>query len=368
MKFYYNLNGSNKGPVTLEELRALAEKGEIQPQTPVIESGKKEWMRWAQLEQSLESPKSAAGAPVQPAAPKKPVLVVHTTPLTAKQQAVSPGAPEQKESSFCAKIDSVYDKVDAALAKVCTLPKGLADTPEQSMKSMRVLNSFVGLGTLVCVLAFCLANGLYVNIKLLGALLLAGVVLQYICYQLYKAMSPLLVGRKIKLSSMGVPHSLALICLVGIAGELYELVNVKDIREAVNMPIFLILFAGVGYVSINARKFFVTLVPEGFSPGREMINITRFIICTLFTALHVLTPALMLIAAILLLANGHSGFKPSGNFVADMSSALKMLKDSSLFTIMAIVLPILSMFGFCLTSVIPDVLESIFSANDRKNS
>ena len=43
-KFYANINGTNEGPFTLEELKELASKKKITPKTFVIIEGTEEWL------------------------------------------------------------------------------------------------------------------------------------------------------------------------------------------------------------------------------------------------------------------------------------------------------------------------------------
>lgn len=47
--YYYHTGGKNYGPVTREELEALAAAGDIIGRTPVIEVGSKVWTRWRLL-------------------------------------------------------------------------------------------------------------------------------------------------------------------------------------------------------------------------------------------------------------------------------------------------------------------------------
>lgn len=367
MKYYYNLEGKNNGPVTLEELQALVEKGVIQPHTPVIESGKKEWMRWEKMAQTLGVAAKLPKKPTRLAFSAAPQLRPTLQP-TAAPAPQAAAAPASQETSFIYKIASVYDKVDAMFAKVCRLPERAADSPEYCVRMQQVLSSIVGVGTLMCVLMFCLANGLYESIKLLGTLLLFGAVLQYICYQMYCAMAPLLLGRKIKLSSMGMPRTLAILCAVGILVGLYLLVQTETLSDAASRLMIILLLAGMGYAAINAPKLFVTIVPEEVAPGREMINHVRFIIRVFIIALHALTPILMLLALISFMANGQEGFEPSGSLMGMLGMAVELGRKTPIWAFVVAVLPVLNFIGFCLISLIPDMLDAIFAAGDHKNS
>lgn len=317
------------GPVSAEELTALAEKGEINEQTPVIESGKNVWMRWGEMA-------------------KKPV----------------------EDSSMLNKIVGVYDKVDAFFRAVCVLPAGVADDREVSKAKLGKLSALVGVGTVLCMLFFCLANGLYESLKLFFVLMLTGCVVQYICFQLYQAMVPLLLGKKIKLSSMGMPRALGMVGIVLILGRLVQMTELTRGGDVLASLMGILLMAGVVYACFNADRLFVKIEPDEVSPGREIINHLRFFIRALFSALHVLTPVLMLLSALAFLANGHEGFVATGSLVGDMlaMSAVVEFNSSSLVTICGAMLPILTLFGFCLSSLTLDIVDAIFGAGDRNSN
>ncbi len=370
-KYYYNRDGRNNGPVSLEELKELAMKGEINGKTPVIKVGTKEWVKWEALASASagQGAHSAAGA----SAPK-PVMktvVLQPTPrayTATAAQTTQPVEQEMEGQGLSAKITQIYEKINDFLTRICVLPTGLVDSTEQREKSLNFLNAPVGVGSILCVVCFILGNGLYESLKLTAVLLLAGCVVQYICYQLYRVMAPLLLGRKIKLSSLGVPWAVMMVSVVLAAGCFRELFSEGKVVGAMEIIMLMLYFAGVAYVCVNAQRLFVTVVPQEVAPGREMINHCRFILRALFTTLHVLTPLLMVICAVSLLANGHEGFKSSGSLGMDITHVALMAGFSGSFLpLIGIILPIVTLFLFCLLSLLPDIVEALFAAGDAKD-
>ncbi len=369
-KYYYNRDGENRGPVGLEELKAMAARGEISGKTPVIKVGTKEWVKWETVAPA------AAGSGAHPAGRVVAPKPMKTTVLQPTPSAYTGSAPQTvqtsqqgaEEQGFGAKITQIYEKINDFLTRICVLPTGLADTPEQCEKSLNILNAPVGVGSILCVLCFILGNGLYESIKLTAVLLLAGCVVQYICYQLYRVMVPLLLGRKIKLSSMGIPWAVMMVSIVLVVGCFRGIFLEEKVAGVMEIIMMMLYFAGVAYVCVNARKLFVTVVPQDAVPGREMINHCRFVLRALFMALHVLTPLLMLISAVLLLANGHEGFKSTGSLGSDiMQVAFMPGSFGGTFPFIGIILPIVTLFVYCLLTLLPDIVEANFAAGDAKN-
>ncbi len=354
-KYYYNRDGRNNGPVSLEELKELAMKGEINGKTPVIKVGTKEWVKWEALASA------SAGQGVHPAAgasAPKPVM---------KAVVLQPAEQEVERQGLGSKITQVYERINDFLTRACVLPTGLADTPEQCERSLNFLNAPVGVGTLLCVVCLILGNSIYENITLTAGLLLAGCVVQYICYQLYRVMTPLLLGRKIKLSSMGVPWAVMMISLLLALKYLRE-IFLEDGVSGVMGDIMLVLFyAGVSYVCVNAQKLFVTVVPRDVTPGRELVNYARFTLRALFMALHVLTPLLMLISALTLLTGDIAGMRIVFSFVRALNDFNIMRLLNNTIEVAGGILPIVTLFLFCVFSLLLDIVEAIFAAGDAKD-
>ena len=362
MKYYYNKDGKNYGPVTIEELFALAEQGEIQPQTPVIAAGTKEWTSWGALQESLQGEPEPAPAP----APQRPAAAAR--PRVAARPSAKAAASASDKGAFINKIPQVYDMIDRMCEKICYLPGGVVDTPEQYKKNLSFLNAIAGVGTILCVICFILANGLYLNIGVLLGLLVAGAVIQYICYQMYSAMMPLLFGKKIKLSSLWLPRTLALFCVLLILA--YVLLNLKDTGISsflMNLGPVLILL-GVGYSCVNCTKLSVEVCPEDVVPGREFLNLGRFIARVVFTTVHVLTPFYMILAALALLFSGQKDMLPPGVTPGFDSVFMLATKHSIENAFMIAVLPIFTLPLFYLFSFIPDFFESFFTKGDSKSN
>lgn len=113
MRYLYHLSEGNKGPVTFEQLQALAQAGTIDNMTPVLAEGAREWSRWLFIKNAPQgapapapTPKKEAPAPVtslnrpavkpaeqpkpQPEQPKK------EAPKAAPTPAPKPAAPAPK--------------------------------------------------------------------------------------------------------------------------------------------------------------------------------------------------------------------------------------------------------------------------------
>lgn len=65
MRYLYHLSEGNKGPVTFEQLQALAQAGTIDNMTPVLAEGAREWSRWLFIKNAPQ------GTPTPAPAPKK---------------------------------------------------------------------------------------------------------------------------------------------------------------------------------------------------------------------------------------------------------------------------------------------------------
>lgn len=348
MNYYYNKDGKNYGPVTIEELQALAEQGEIQRQTPVIQKGQKEWMRWGSLEDSLVS----EAAPVAKPAPA-PRRAPKTEPLQLSDKL-----------AFVGKITAVYDKIDGACERLCR--GGLAAAPEQYKKKMSLLNGFVGIGTLLCVLCLCIGLGLYQSPLVFLVVMIVGAVLQYISYQMYCAMSPLLFGEKIKLSSMWLPRILAFACVPLILACLGMMFVNSSVSTFMTMIGGMITLLAVAYCSLGCSNTFVEINQEGIVPGRELINLVRFLVRVFFTTVHVLTPVYMLLASLVLLLHDKKEL-----FAADPMSLLFSMfgtfAGGVAYALPIAVLPIITLPLFYLNSFLPDFAESFFTRGDNKS-
>ena len=358
MNYYYNKDGKNIGPVNMEELKALAEKGEIGPKTPVIESGKKIWMRWEALSGTEE--KMGGTAPTMPHLKTGRATGLRPTSLSRQSQTNHERGSSDGIMCFFDEITKIYEKIDAFLMKICYLPEGMADTPEICEKHLRFLSAPVGVSVLLCIISFCLANEVYESVKLTALILGAGCVLQYLCYQLYNAMIPLLLGKKIRLSSMRMPKVVAMICAVLILATVWWATKVPElkVKDLLLMIICVIYLAGVGYVCLNSQKLFVAITPKDVVPGREMVNLIRFTLRAIFTALHVLTPVLMILTALMILTSGTDTIY---SFSPEVVARIGLLAYGAF-------LPIVTFFTFCLSSMIPDFMETIFAASDRNNN
>lgn len=88
MRYLYHLSEGNKGPVTFEQLQALAQAGTIDNMTPVLAEGAREWSRWLFIKDTPQ------GAPTPTTAPKKetpaPVTALNRPAVQPKPQPEQP--------------------------------------------------------------------------------------------------------------------------------------------------------------------------------------------------------------------------------------------------------------------------------------
>lgn len=91
MRYLYHLSEGNKGPVTFEQLQALAQAGTIDNMTPVLAEGAREWSRWLFIKNAPQ------GTPAPAPAPKKeaPAPVTTLNRPAAKPAEQSKPHPEQ---------------------------------------------------------------------------------------------------------------------------------------------------------------------------------------------------------------------------------------------------------------------------------
>lgn len=321
MHYYYNHDGENKGPVSLQELHALAQQGSISGKTPVIEEGGAQWKRYAEL----------GGSPA-PAPANRPLL---------------------------ARLLSVNESVDRTLGKFLKLPSCL---PSDESRRRELLARWNGIMALVVWAGFVLvgfAMGSAVEgtgVPLLGTVaggFVLGFIVQYIYYQFYGLTSSIIFGQRIVLSSMGAARLLAALSVVVLLFMIYLTFTASGLPNMLLYLIYGLMSLAMAYFLFNADEFIVSVRPGCVSPGRELNNFIRLILRAFFMSLHVLAPAAIALSAIALVAllSGEGGFK------ALMSASAHLV---------IIGLPLLTFFGLCLSSWAFDLLDGIFSLGEPK--
>ena len=116
MKYYYNINKTNHGPVSKEKLDALAEVGVIQAQTPVIEAGKKEWSTYGKIAGEMTAKIKTPVLHVQQPTLTTP-SVLKAAPTSLSSSTPSP-ADENEPEGFAARIHSIYSRIDHVLESI----------------------------------------------------------------------------------------------------------------------------------------------------------------------------------------------------------------------------------------------------------
>ncbi|MCQ2364172.1 MAG: GYF domain-containing protein [Akkermansia sp.] len=89
MRYLYHLSEGNKGPVTFEQLQALAQAGTIDNMTPVLAEGAREWSRWLFIKNAPQ------GTPAPAPTPKKEA----PAPVTALNRPVAKPAEQPKKEA-----------------------------------------------------------------------------------------------------------------------------------------------------------------------------------------------------------------------------------------------------------------------------
>lgn len=101
MRYLYHKSGSNVGPVSFEELQALAAAGTIDGMTPVLAEGSKAWSRWLFIKDAPQN--TPAPEPVLPKKEEpKPVITELPRPKTEvkeKETAIADSKPEEKHET-----------------------------------------------------------------------------------------------------------------------------------------------------------------------------------------------------------------------------------------------------------------------------
>lgn len=336
MNYYYNINGETKGPVSLETLNQLAAQGIIDARTPVIEEGGQQWRRFGTL-----------GAQPVPA-----------------YSAPRPNAGAHAVSS----ILSLNSKIDALLSKVFSLPKFVPTKPEEQREKLASLGNIHSLVVWIC---FIICGITYVYVKDSASIpicllvsILAGFIVQYIMYMIYKQTSYLLLGERIELSSMSYPRIFGVIfmlCTLGVLLLLFESRTMKDIFICLGLMMIPIVAT---YVCFNADKLFVDIKNQSTTPGRDFNNLCRFIIRAILMVFHILTPVLAVIATLTLVSVTLSLETSDNIFI--QSAAVKIFTESMKFTMIFINLPIVVWAVLCSSSWLLDMYDSFFSISAIK--
>lgn len=133
MRYLYHLSEGNKGPVTFEQLQALAQAGTIDNMTPVLAEGAREWSRWLFIKNAPQ------GTPAPAPAPKKEAPAPVTTlnrpaAKPAEQPKPQPEQPTPRPEQ--PKPQPEQPKQEAPTkAAPAPAPKAAAPAPEPAPKA-----------------------------------------------------------------------------------------------------------------------------------------------------------------------------------------------------------------------------------------
>lgn len=338
MRYYYSIKGEAKGPVEEEELRQLAEEGIIKAGTPVIAVGGTAWSRYSEL----------FGGSVSRIA--KP-------PVKRKVQS----------ESFLNKLLGINTWTDKFLERIFRLPSFIPSDFEGRMRAMEKMANFTGLiiwiGAIITALSFGLSvSGVGMIVGLLAGLLY-GFLIQYIGYQIYSITNSLLIGQPVLLSSSRFPKligTLMMVITLVVAG--FTLISAKGIGGIFIALCAILPCVVLTYLCMNSDGLLVKVSPSEVSPGREFNNSIKFLIRAIIASVHVLTPVLVVLAAlsafftVLTIDSQNVGYGSLMSLVASSSAVLILLH-----------LPLFTWLLLCLSSWLLDLLDSAF-AMGCKNS
>lgn len=151
MRYLYHLSEGNKGPVTFEQLQALAQAGTIDNMTPVLAEGASEWSRWLFIKNAPQgatapapAPKKEAPAPV--AALNRPTAKPEPKQQTKQEAPKATPAPAGKpaEVKTAPKVEAKAAAPTEPRATHAPAPKPeILPAPEEpEQKVRRAISSF----------------------------------------------------------------------------------------------------------------------------------------------------------------------------------------------------------------------------------
>lgn len=352
MKYYYNIDGQNYGPVTRDELDRLASDGKIHARTLVVAANGKKWERYGSLEADTQAGATSQEVPQEDSSSMKP-----------KEAPTKAAAMSDMIASYGPAILRINPLLSEFLKRLFKLPSFIPLDKEEQLKKMSMLGGItalvvwgsyviVGLSTMT-ILPFLYFLGVIV------ATLVVGFFAQHIAYLLYHMTNTLLVGSRIKLASMGIPRLIGFVSILFAVVSVINLFMADSFGEALLMLCPLPIAVGMVYLCYNADKLFVDIETESVSPARELNNSLRFIVRAFVTVFHVLSPILALVAAlsffisIISLKSGTMGFGAFGMMEVLIASASTVL--------VYINAPLFTWLILCISSWTLDLMDSLFS-------
>jgi hypothetical protein len=113
LKFFANINGTNEGPFTLEELKDLSSKKKITPKTIVTIEGTEEWVAAKAIEglfpSGIKKPKASSLPPFEPIPPIQETL--RDLPTRAPLQ-------QNEQSGWQLRLDIIINKIMGFVFKI----------------------------------------------------------------------------------------------------------------------------------------------------------------------------------------------------------------------------------------------------------
>ncbi len=380
--------------MTRSELDALVANGTITAQSHVYKKGNAAWMRYHELAAAepvpAPEPVSAKSISVAIESIEDEVKVESVIEPVAAEPSAQPvtqpapqpvpqpappvpqnGAPSARTAlSMCSvmKFLSYNQWVDNFLARMFKLPRWFGDTEEALHEKITLVSSLTAFISWV-VLVLCAIG----QMDIVGIIiaLVGGALVQYVVYLVCSMLAALLKGPRVVLSSMAAPR------LVGYLSLLSALACLITAGYMVYVEIYGAVIACVGlmgvcvvtaYVCFNADKLIVSVKPQESNPGRDFNNLLKFILRCWATVQFLLSPAIMIIAAIsniifqIQIAIKKSEMEELGYGSFRYGRAIDTLSEMADMTLcVAVATPIAIWLVYSLISWLLDLLDGLFS-------
>ena len=338
MNYYYRKENVNEGPVSLETLKDLFEKGIIKNDTPVIEEGGASWFLYEKI--SGESQTLSSG--------------------NQRGRVNLSGEKEDNWKLVELGINNITDLFIRFNERIDILFERQADWIFQKIRDKAGMKKILAMGNSLMTILSCLLLLVYggkfiLNIDkpiLIIPLILGVVVVQYLLYYVNKTNAELAIQDDICLSTILWPRLLAMSSYVlsglCVAGAVLVLIN----GGRGWMTMFFLSCVGATFSFLmfvlywKSDRYLLNINNGSVSGGMELVAIVRYILRFHFIILQVEGPLLMATGLIVTIINP--------NFVYLSMPLVGIL----------ILLPLVNYVIYLFLSLIPDWLYNIL----RKNS
>lgn len=273
MKFYYNIDGENFGPVTREELDSLATEGKIDTKTYVVAVPEKRWEKYGEL------------APVEAEVEEK-LRVTEGSFVASDEESV---------------VVRFNQSISDGLRRALKLPSFMSTEPAAML---RQLSKWSGVSSLAIWLSYLLLSlGIYSGSStdiamVVGVAFVLGFVVQHISYLLSRVTNVFIASTRVRLSSMMLPRVMGFLSLVSVLGGIIQLCLSETLASALIVVCWLPISVAMAYLCYQADKMMVKIESESLTLTGEFVNSLRFIVRAFLTTLYLMTPIVAPLGAV----------------------------------------------------------------------